>query len=98
MKHCRKKEILECIYLTKENQEEFIEKVINEADDILSIKVVGNTDEYIIFEYKLRSIYREGYTELRKYHYNEWMVRRNDSCYWNECNEELFNKIYELID
>lgn len=102
LKHCRPKEKLNCIYLTKENTNKFV-NILKEYSDSYkykNIELCQVYDEYLVIKRYIGN-FNNDYT-LETYYYNHWYVEEFDYygefIGWNPYSDENFDKYFEFIN
>lgn len=83
---CRRKEQFECVYLTKQNRDEFLKKFEPDIDTVWK-SIIEDNDIYFIVENPL-------YKTV--YYYNNWYIP--GVCYTCEhYTDEEFKEEFELV-
>lgn len=99
MRKCISKTRFNCIYLTKENREEFLKLAHPEYFKHKSI-VLEDNEQFFILNHTRRTKYNDRYKEMILY--NHWYVMGYDYSYgemkWECYTEEEFNECFELCE
>ena len=84
---CRRKEQFECVYLTKQNRDEFLKKFEPDIDTVWK-SIIEDNDRYFIVENPL-------YKTV--YYYNNWYIT---GVYYTceHYTDEEFKEEFELLD
>lgn len=105
IKHCKPKNIYDCVYLTKENYKNVVRMIIKDNEDIEvsneafeSAKILEDKDTkecYLIIKYS-------EYRSSKWFFFDSWYVRPYDEYgekgYWMNWTDEEFAQLYELVN
>lgn len=103
MKHCRLKENknLECIYLTKENVNDFLHTEFKDMFKQGTMTVEDRFEKYndVVTVIKYKSNPYTDLMRLEMFYHNRWYVKNKESLpYWTGYTEKEFNELYEVIE
>lgn len=92
IKHCKPKIIYDCVYLTKENYNKFLDYVMGV---VVKFEIEENGEKYII----IKNVYNNSITFFA---YNNWYVKEYDyetkTFKWIGYNDIEFERKYDFVN